>query len=117
MFHLPYDFEPAKLILRIAPTHVFLLYKMSQPGFPDGLAKPVQLVLYAFGRQFDPAVGQVPNRARDLKTGCDGFHCITKTNTLHTARVKNPHAPAIHSTIQPQCATIGPLPGGNSALP
>jgi hypothetical protein len=111
---LPYYFEPAKLILRIAPTRVFILDEMPKPRFPNSLTKSFQFVFCAFGNHFDSTIGQVPHNAHEVKPGGDGFHSIAKTDTLHVARVKNLHPRAIHNTAQPQSAIRGPLTGGNS---
>src|SRR5690349_11077608 len=100
MFRLPYNFKPAKLILRIAPTHCFFLYKVAQSRIPDGLTEGLQLVLHAFSDQFDSAVAHVPDTSGDFKAGGNGLHCITKTHTLHVTRVKNLHPPSIHSTAR-----------------
>jgi hypothetical protein len=64
-------FEPAKFILRIIPNYVFFLYKMLKAGVTDTLPKSFQFVFDAFGEQFDPAIGEIPDRARDFESVCD----------------------------------------------
>jgi hypothetical protein len=82
---LPNYFEPAKLILRFIPNYVFFVYKMLKAGVPDTLPKSVQFIFDAFGQQFDPAIGQIPNRASDFESVRDRFDAVTEPNALHGA--------------------------------
>jgi hypothetical protein len=65
---LSYNFKPAKFILRFIPIYVFFFDKMIETGVPDTLPESVQFIFNAFSEQFDPAIGQVPNRAGDLES-------------------------------------------------
>ena len=78
-------FEPAKFILRFIPNDVFFMYKMLKAGVPDTLAESVQFIFDAFGEQFDPAIGQISNRASDFESVRDRFDAITEPNALHGA--------------------------------
>jgi hypothetical protein len=78
-------FEPAKFILRFIPNYVFFVYKMLEPGVPDAPAERVQFIFDAFGQQFDPAIGQVSNRASNFESVRDRFDAVTEPNALHGA--------------------------------
>src|ERR1043166_112395 len=108
-------FKPAKLARCFTPTHVFFPNKMLQTCLANRLPKRFQLVLGAFGHQFDPAIGQVAHRAGDLETAGDRFCRITKPDALHSASVPNLHSLAIRSTHRRQSATSRPFTGGKSA--
>ena len=61
------------------------MYKMLKAGVPDTLAESVQFIFDAFGEQFDPAIGQIPNRASDFESVRDRFDAVTEPNALHGA--------------------------------
>src|SRR5207249_89830 len=108
-------FKPAKLARCFTPTHVFFPNKMLQTRLANRQPKRFQFVLVAFGHQFDPAIGQVANRAGDLETAGDRLSRVTKPNALHSASVPNLHSLAIRSTHPRQSATSRPVRGGKSA--
>src|SRR6266446_6248110 len=95
---LAHDFEPAKFVLSLNPTDIFFLNKMLQTGGSDRLPKGLQLVLGAFGHQFDSPISQIADRAGDFESAGNRSGGIAKPDTLHAARVKNLHPCAIHST-------------------
>jgi hypothetical protein len=78
-------FEPAKFILRFIPNDIFFVYKMLKARVPDAPAESVQFIFDAFSQQFDPAIGQIPNRASNFESVCDRLDAITEPNALHGA--------------------------------
>src|SRR5437899_2717464 len=115
MARLSYYFKPAKLVCCFVPTHIFFQNKMIQTRLANRLPQRFQLVLRAFGHQFDPAIRQIANRAGHLEPAGDRFCRIAKADALHPARVTNLHSLAIRSTHPRQCATNRLLRGGKLA--
>lgn len=70
---------------------------MTQSRVADGLLKRFQFVPAAFGNQFHSAVGQIPDRARDFKSGGYGFHRIPKSDTLNPTAIKYMQPPPLHN--------------------
>src|SRR6266850_2241782 len=98
---LPYNFEPAKLVLIFAPIHVFFPNKMAEAGLANGLSEGLQFVLRAFRHHFDPAIEQIAHRAPHFKSGSHRFHAVAEADALHLAIVKNLHSFAIHNLDRP----------------
>src|SRR5512143_335102 len=94
---LPYNFKPAKLSPGLGPGNLFLPNKMVQPRLADRPTKGFQFIPHSLGSQLDCAVRQIADGARHLEASRDRLDAVTKTDTLHTARVKNLHSPSIHS--------------------
>src|SRR5258706_6819448 len=101
MTFLPYNFEPAKLVLIFAPIHVFFLNKMAQARLANRLSKGFQFVLRALSHHFDPAIQQIAHRASYFKPGSHRFHAVAEPDTLHLATVNNLHSFAIHNLDRP----------------
>src|SRR6266704_428210 len=96
---LSYDFKPAKVILCFAPTHLFLLDKMFQAGFPNPLPKCVHLIFVAFCHQLYPAIGQIAHRPSHFEFVGDFPDAIAEADALDPARIEHLHSFALHSTI------------------
>jgi hypothetical protein len=81
-------------MFRFAPVYFLPLNKASETFIADGGAKRLELGGRTFGAEFDAAVGQVANDAGNIKAGGDGLDGVTKSHTLHAARIKNIQAAA-----------------------
>ena len=79
------NFKSAKIILRVGPIYLLITNKTSKTFIADGGAERLQFGLGSFCDEFNAAIGQVADRARDFKTGCDRSGRVTKTNPLHAA--------------------------------
>jgi hypothetical protein len=78
-------FKPAKFIFRFIPIYVFFVYKMIDARVADALPERVQLIFRAFGKQFDPAISQISDRASNFESVRDRLDAITEPNALHGA--------------------------------
>jgi hypothetical protein len=111
---LPYNFKSAKPTSGFVPGDLFIPNKMVQTRLANRLPKRFQFFPGPFRNQFDPATGQIADRANHVETVGDRFHGVTESDALHLTRVKNLYSPAIQ-LIQPrQCSTDGRLQGGQS---
>src|SRR5262245_57130516 len=91
-----------------------MLNKMFETGFTNRLPELFELLFGTFGSQFDLAIRQVADCSSHVKPVGHRFYGKTEADTLHAARVKDSHSPAIHSQYRAQCAIIGLFPGGKS---
>lgn len=65
-----------------------------QSRFVDRLAERFQFLFLAFGGQFDPSVGKIPNGTGDFITGGQRPDRVTKAYTLHATGIQNLHPAA-----------------------
>ena len=72
------NFKTAKIILRVAPSYIFVADKASKSRAANGLAEGFQFLARAFGDEFDATVGQIADGAGDFKAGGDGFGGVAK---------------------------------------
>lgn len=79
--------ETAKIILRGAPRHIFIVDKMFQSRVADGRAEGFEFFARTLGGQFDATVRQVTHGAGNIKSSGDRFRGVTKTHTLHAAGI------------------------------
>jgi len=56
---------------------------MLETRVPYTFPKSFQFIFNAFGKQFDPAIDQIPDRAGDFEPVCDRLDAVTEPNALH----------------------------------
>src|SRR5688572_31763375 len=88
---LPYDFESAKLSRRRAEHFFFTLNQPAQPRLAHCLPESIEFLALPFRKQFHPTIVEIAHRACDFESSRDRLHCVTKSDSLHAARIKNGH--------------------------
>jgi len=60
---------------------------MTQFRLPDGRLKRFQFSLFPFSYQLHPAISQIADNPRQLKSMSQRFDTVAKSNALHSARI------------------------------
>ena len=66
-----------------------LFNKMSNFRVLNRTFKRFQLIFFPFRDELNPAIGKIADTTDDFESVRQVFNSISKSNTLHTARIKN----------------------------
>jgi hypothetical protein len=95
VFHLlADDFKTPKLVFRFGPAYLLVTDKSSETCIMECGAESVKFITPALGGQFHTSIGQIADRAGDLKAGRDGLGGVAETDPLDAAGIQQRHPAA-----------------------